>query len=101
MSINDISTLYILIIINVVIFIIGYLLGKNHTSFLPQHDKPKSFFDTNTTENNKTNISINEKKFVVDIKTNDLEKKYETLGDTKKTQENITNSVNKLKSMKG
>jgi len=83
--------------INVLFFGLGYLLGRNKNVDTTQ--KPKSFFSEERSNNN--NISINEKKFVVDIKTDGLEKKYDTLGDTKQTKENISESVNKLKSMKG
>ena len=46
-------------------------------------------------------ISIDNTKVVVDIKTEGLEKKYDSLGDVKNTQENISGSINKLKNMKG
>jgi hypothetical protein len=46
-------------------------------------------------------ISIDNSKFVVDIKTDQLEKKYEGLGEIKNSQENIGSSINKLKNMKG
>jgi hypothetical protein len=54
--------------------------------------------------NNKTtgqSISIDSSKFVVDIKTDGLEKKYQNLGEIKGTNESIESSVNKLKNMKG
>lgn len=65
------------------------------------NNSPQSFFskhkDTAVVSNN---LSIDDKKFVVDIKTDGLEKKYNSLGEVKQTQENISNSVNKLKNLK-
>lgn len=100
MHIDNNIIIYFIIVLNIVIFFIGYFLGKystvNHIT-----DKPKSFFDTNTTEKKNNTVTINEKKIVVDINTDNLEKKYDKLGDTKQSKENISSSVNKLKSMKG
>ena len=45
-------------------------------------------------------ISIDDKKYVVAIDTKGIEKKYDTLGETKQSEENILNSVNKLKNIK-
>ena len=49
----------------------------------------------------KTKIQIDDKTFVTDITTDSLEKKYDNLGEIKKTSDNVTQSVNKLKNMKG
>lgn len=46
-------------------------------------------------------IEIDEKKVVLDINTESLTKKFDTLAQKKETNENISNSINKLKSMKG
>lgn len=54
----------------------------------------------NTSINQKL-IKIDDTKFVTDITTEGLEKKYTDLGETKNTTENVSSSVNKLKSMKG
>lgn len=50
---------------------------------------------------NQNLIKIDDTKFVTDITTEGLEKKYTNLGETKNTTENVSSSVNKLKSMKG
>lgn len=47
-----------------------------------------------------SNIKIDDRKFVVDINTGGIEKKYDELGETKVSDENISSSVNKLKGMK-
>jgi hypothetical protein len=87
----------ILCIININSFLIGYLFGYKFSNNGVNHNKPKSFFD----ENKKSNtLSIDEKKVVVNIETDGLEKKYDSLGDTKTSDENISGSINKLKKMK-
>lgn len=100
---ND-NVVYILIVfININSFIIGYLLGRFMHFDGVSNNIPKSFFKQNKQNSDieKNNLSIDDKKFVVDIKTDNLERKYESLGDVKKTEENISSSVNKLKNLKG
>jgi len=100
---ND-NIIYILIVfININSFIIGYLLGRFMHFNGVSNNVPKSFFKQNKQNSDieKNNLSIDDKKFVVDIKTDNLERKYESLGDVKKTEENISSSVNKLKILKG
>lgn len=94
--------LYVLIICNIFSLIIGYILGKiNGISGVSNisNNKPVSFFDKNNKQ--KSPILIDDKTVVTDIKTDNLEKKYSSLGDTKTSNENIESSISKLKSMKG
>ncbi len=80
-------------------FCIGYLL---HRSGQGVYIKDNSIFaKTNTKVSSKDKIQIDDKKFVTDIKTDNLEKKYKDLGDIKTSNENISSSINKLKNMKG
>jgi hypothetical protein len=95
-------TLLTFLIINT--FIIGFFVGRStvHNGVYKDNKKPKSFFRQQKSNKQETNsISIDDKKFVVDIKTEDLEKKYDSLGEISKSPENITNSINKLKNLKG
>lgn len=90
-----------LLVIGVCLFLIGYFIGKqNNTgvSINATNIKPTSFFEEAKKE--KHTLSIDDTKYVVDIKTSGMEKKYESLGDIKKSEENISNSINKLKNMK-
>jgi heme/copper-type cytochrome/quinol oxidase subunit 1 len=93
----------ILIILCVVLFlntfIVAYLLGKSHTQN-SVNNNVKSFFKQQRNEEKPNEIKIDDKKVVIDIKTEGLEKKYATLGETKVTEDNISNSVNKLKNLK-
>jgi hypothetical protein len=90
-----------LLVIGVCFFLIGYFIGKQSAvgvSSIVNSVKPASFFNEEP-KKNKT-LTIDDTKYVVDIKTSDMEKKYESLGDIKKSEENISNSINKLKNMK-
>lgn len=79
---------------------IGYLLGRSHNSGVINSSQPSFFTKVKNDKLVNNVIAIDDKKFVTDIKTDGLERKYDTLGDVKKTDENITNSVNKLKNLK-
>jgi hypothetical protein len=96
---NEIIT----ILLAILIFSIGYIIGKLSSLNSVYHSrdltKPTSFFDTKSQK--KPDISIDDTKYVVDIKTSGLEKKYDSLGEVKKSQENINSSINKLKNLKG
>ncbi len=80
-------------------FLIGYMFGRSNSTNGVSSGRTQSFFKQQDNQT-KDNISIDDKKFVVDIKTEGLEKKYDSLGDIKQTQENISDSVNKLKNLK-
>jgi len=61
------------------------------TSFLKNQGKPK--------KNN--SIEIDDTKVVLKVDTDGLEKKFDKIADSKQVKSDISNSVNKLKSMKG
>jgi hypothetical protein len=91
-----------LLAIGVCLFLIGYFCGMHRgiggVSSLIEH-RPKNFFDnTVITKNNK--ISIDSTKVVTDIRTDNLEKKYESLGEIKNSEDSISESINKLKNLK-
>ena len=89
-----------LLVMGACLFLIGYFLGKQiHYGVSYRIDnKPIGFFDNKISKPNK--IVIDDKTHVSEINTDNLEKKYDTLGDIKKSDENISSSINKLKSMK-
>jgi hypothetical protein len=82
-------------------FLIGYFVGKQSGNgvYNTAINKPSSFFD-NVKEEKRAKVVIDDAKFVTEIKTDGMEKKYENLGEIKKSTENITNSINKLKNLK-
>jgi hypothetical protein len=89
----------VLVFVFINTLIVGYLIGR-FTTNNGVNNNLKSFFQNNQKETIKHNLSIDDKKIVVDIKTDGLEKKYDKLGDLKTTEDNISNSVNKLKNLK-
>lgn len=91
-----VATVIVIVIIHT--FLIGYILGKkieNSTTNVNPVLRHKNKFATDN------NVKIDDTKFVTDIRTDTLEKKYDSLGDVKSTAENISDSVNKLKNLKG
>jgi hypothetical protein len=97
---SNIIIVTIILITNINSLIIGYLLGRLTTNNGVNINN-KSFFSKLKDEKFLNSvISIDDKKFVTDIKTDGLERKFETLGDIKTTKDNISNSVDKLKNLK-
>ena len=91
----------ILIISYVIVFILGLIIGKLWSNVgvynnSPISKKPSSFFDKEV----KKSISIDETKFVGDIKTEGLEKKYANIAEEKTTTSDIQTSIDKLKNLK-
>lgn len=94
---KDILLVLIFISVCLLFFCAGYLLGQNRS-----YNGVSNTRTTNKkTDNKPNNISIDDTKYVVDIKTTGLEKKYDKIGETKESSENITGSINKLKQLKG
>lgn len=92
----------ILVIVTIIIGLLGYIIGKLSNNSTPTG--VQSFFKKNSETDSTTkfsSVSIDEKKIVTNINTSGLEKKYESLGDTTNTNENISTSINKLKTLKG
>lgn len=90
-----------LLAIGVCFFLIGYFVGKRSGNgvYNTAINKPSSFFDS-VKEEKRTKVVINDTKFVTEIKTDGMEKKYEALGEIKQSTDNITDSINKLKNLK-
>lgn len=96
---NELIVALIILVIILHSFILGYFFG--HSTNKNGVTNNSSFF-TKQKElvQNKPSISIDDKKFVTEIRTDNLEKKYDCLGDIKSTSEDISDSVNKLKNLK-
>lgn len=81
----------------VIFYILGYLVAKmSNNNGVSKTRNPIINKDQINTQD-----TIDSTKFVVKIKTDQLEKKYDQLGEIKSSEENINNSVSKLKNMKG
>jgi len=92
--------LIILILLDIVFFFLGYTIGRLNGSQTILESQPVSFFNKqkSLSDDKVTNkVIIDERKFVTDIKTSGMEKKYENLGETKISNENIESSIDKLK----
>jgi hypothetical protein len=70
----------------------------NTIGLVNHKNKNKSTFQNNDVQQS---VSIDERKVVTKISTDNLEKKYDNIGETKKTDDNISSAINKLKNMKG
>lgn len=100
------NTIEILLIITlaIVIFSVGLYVGKNiGSSQVANEDSPKSFLKTSgqNNKNKSTNIEIDDTKVVLKVDTAGMEKKFDQMTESKSVKNNISSSVNKLKSMKG
>jgi len=91
-----------LILFCVLFFLVGFALGRSINNTTIINEQSESFFKTNKKNNVKKNkpIVINDKTHVTKIQTDNLEKKYDNIGNTQTTNENISQSVNKLKNLK-
>ncbi len=91
----------ILILLNVVFFFLGYIVGKlNCSTSVLEPTEHSNLSSKNKFQKPTKSISIDETKFVTDIKIDNLEKKYDSLGDKKISSEKITDSITKLKNIK-
>ena len=94
----------ILLLLNIVFFLLGYFFGRlnNQNGVYHTQGKSQSFFDKQKTQDKEPTkkIDIDSSKIVIDIKTENLEKKYESLGDTKQSQDKISSAINKLKNIR-
>lgn len=98
---TDNNTIIILCILNIFSIILGFILGRIWlNNGVSNNERPQSFFKQQS-DAIKTKVSIDDTKYVTAITTDGLEKKYNNLGEIKKSTENIQDSVNKLKNMKG
>lgn len=84
------------------LFFIGYFYAHKslHGVSYVKENRPTSFFKKEEKNSTSSAVAIDDRKFVIDIKTDNLEKKYDQLGEVKQSNENISNSINKLKNMK-
>jgi hypothetical protein len=102
--------LYYIIIVNILVFVAGYLLGQNNSMRITKvyDDEDSTSQQSEYKKRNKAKsynrankkIDIDETKVVTKISTDSLEKKYEELGNIETSDTNISESVNRLKSLK-
>lgn len=95
----------ILLFLFILTYLAGYIIGRIYsgTGVKIGTSKLDSFFSKENKVNNtkkETKISIDSSTVVIDLKTDDMEKKYDTMGDVSHVSDNISGSVNRLKNMK-
>ena len=106
MSIDNNTILVFLLILfiisYVIVFVLGLFIGGLYLNRGVSNDRISiNRSNKNIAEKNTMNaISIDDSKFVTDIKTDGMEKKYESIAETKSSSEDISNSISKLKNMK-
>lgn len=103
---SDIFFITVVVILFNLVFILGLFLGlmwsysrNNIVNQTPGINNTKTA--SNQITKNPTKIEIDETKFVTKINTDGLEKKYTDIGNKKESDEQISTSINKLKSLKG
>lgn len=103
---TNLATLLLIMItllaIGACFFLIGYLYGskRNLGVYNSIPTKINTIIATNNLQKNNPIIEIDNTKIVTKIKTDDMEKKYSSLGEKKETEDNIESSINKLKNIK-
>jgi len=99
--------LYLLIFTNFVFFCFGMVVcfilrsgSTNNINDMVSISSRKQKRNNQSVEKPET-IEIDDTKYVSKINTNNLEKKYESLGKTKSVENDTASSINKLKNLKG
>lgn len=86
-------------IVGIIGFGLSYFMHSRIYYGMASAKKPDSFLRKENTQ--QTNINIDDKKIVMKISTDDLQKKYEQIAETTETKSDISGSVNKLKNLRG
>lgn len=92
--------IFILLCTGVLLFLIGYLCGKSGALGVSNNVYGNNKNPNRVTPNKYQTVDIDDSKFVTEINTEGMEKKYIELGDTKESSEDISTSINKLKNLK-
>lgn len=92
-----ILNIVVIVSLQILIFTLGIFIGRLTLSV-----KDSSVIDVSKNKNyGKNKILIDDKKIVLDIDTQKLEKKFDNLTEEIITETDISESVSKLKNMKG
>lgn len=102
------SALSVLILTHIFVFTMGFVVAftfTNRGGYLGSDMSVQSFFEKQKQKKPEKvkQIKIDDTKVVLnkDIKTDNLEKKFDKLGTNTKSKNDIASSVNKLKNMRG
>ena len=97
MTVIDILIIFIIVSIQIAVFISGIFIGKNMC--INSRDS-QSLYSHKLKSKELSKIDIDERKVVSSIPTDNLEKKFDQITDEIETQTDISTSINKLKNIK-
>lgn len=92
----------IIFVLLLCVFILGMIVHKHFICSGIAQDHPATSFLNKTSNQTQTNkVSLDESKVVFKIDTGDMQKMSEVSVNTKITEDNTQNAINKLKNLKG
>lgn len=93
----------IIFVLLLCVFILGMIVHKHFMcSGIAQHHIGTGFLNKSSNNQNQINkVSLDESKVVLKIDTGDMQKMSEVSVNTKITEDNTQNAINKLKNLKG
>ena len=92
----------IIFVLLLCVFILGMLVHKHFIcSKIPQSYQSVSFLNKTSNQTQTNKVALDESKVVLKIDTGDMQKMSEVSVNTKITEDNTQNSINKLKNLKG
>lgn len=105
-NMHILSAMSVLVFTHICAFGMGFVIAFTYMNKrTPESEMSIQSFFEKQKENNKQEkrkkIEIDNTKVVLDIKTDNLEKKFDKLGTSSKSKNDIKSSINKLKSMRG
>lgn len=105
-NMHILSAMSVLVFTHICVFGMGFIIAFTYMNKRTSETDMsiQSFFDkqrASKKEDKRKQISIDDTKVVLDIKTDNLEKKFDKLGTNSKSKNDIKSSINKLKSMRG
>lgn len=103
MEVSAIMLVCVIFLTFILVFVLGlglgFWIGKNNSQGDVQ--TPGSFLKSNGMKKQKNSLEIDDTKVVLKIDTQGMEKKFDNITKETSVKNDISNSVNKLKSMKG
>jgi hypothetical protein len=88
--------------VSIFIFVLGILVHKHFMcGGIPQSYQSSSFLNKTSNQTQANKVALDESKVVLKIDTRDMEKMSEVSVNTKITEDNTQNAINKLKNLKG
>ncbi len=94
--------IYLTVILNLICFILGFLTARLVSFGGVSYNSQATITTPGKNREKLTKkVSIDDSKYITNIDTNSLERKYTNIAEETLSEENIGSSVSKLKQMKG